>query len=335
MKNHNEMVNAVFQRREEYETKKNTRIKRAMFVIVSCILVSFTTVSVYAISAIIKEMNIFQKAYEDGVSISEVDTEGNLNFEDFSGFDTVGQDGNIDNVTGETFEDPKVDIFNKMLNTIDNFDYLHLKMQTSMLDSEKTEVEFQINIESGISYESVTENGYVSTETYSKDSNMIYVDNDAKTYIEYYLPTYTRSDTPYIRLADRITTEEDGLPCYHYRRNITNCPLASYSIVPQELTFSYLKDFGKWEITDESFEYLGRTCIVIEGETAPYIEEKHSAESFAMVVDSETGILMKFEGTKNGDVVCYTSVTSYSFEKSVSVKNFDIDQYSDYEKKTR
>lgn len=335
MKNHNEMVNAVFQKRDEYEAKKSRLIKKTMSAIVACILISIMTVSVYAISSIIKEMNIFQKAHEDGISISEVDTEGNFIHEDLSNLDTTIEDESIDGVSGEKFEDSKADIFNKMLNTIDNFDYLCLEMETSMLNSEKTVVEFQINIVKGISYESVTENGYVSSETYSSDGNMIYVDNIGKTYIERYLPTYTRSDTPYIKLKERITTGEDGIPCYHYRRNITNCPLASYSIVPQELTFSYLKDFGKWNITDDNFEYLGRNCTVIKGKTASYIEEKQGSDEFTMVVDSETGILLKLEGTKSGNVVYYTTVTSCNFEKTISVKVFDFNQYFGYKEKVR
>ena len=330
MKNHKEMIDKVFERRAEYENTQKAKYKRTIAIVISCILVLATTVSVYAISSIIKEKNIFQKAHESGIDISEVDTNGEFEYEDFS--DEVKDENDI---TSETFEDPKVDIFNKMLNTIDHFAYLSLTLETSMLNNNKTSIEFQINIAEGLSYEAVKENGCVLKETYCKDSNMIYVDNNEQIYIENYLPAYSRSDTPYIKLVDRITTEEDGLPCYHYRRNVTNCPLASYSIVPQELAFSYLKDFDKWEIVDNDFEYLGRKCLVIEGETTPYVDEKHGADKYIMIVDVETGILMSFEGFKNGTVVSYTKVTDCSFESALSVKQFDINNYALYEREVR
>ena len=336
MKNHNEMVDAVFQRKREYESRKSISVKRAVTVLWVFIALSVATISVYAITYIIKEKNIYQKAYDDGISISEVDTEGNFAHEDFSSYSTTDSDTNDGyGIEKETFEDPKAEIFNKMLNTIDYFNYIDLTLETSMLSAEKTIIQFQVNIENGSSYEAVTENGFLTSETYTQSGNMIYVDNKAKTHTENYLPVYTRNDTPYIKLADRITTEDDGLPCYHYRRNITNCPLASYSILPQELAFSYLKDFDKWEISNENIEFLDRNCVVISGEIAPYISGKHGADKFTMYIDSQTGILMKLVGFINDEVAFYTVVTSCSFEDSITVKEWDEKMYADYSKQTR
>lgn len=336
MKNHNEMVNAVFERKREYESRRSISVKRAVTVLWVLIALSVATVSVCAISYIIKEKNIYQKAHDKGISISQVDTEENFTHANLSSFNTT--DDNVNNnieLEGEVFDDPKANIFNKMLNSIDYFNYIDLTLETSMLSAEKTIIQFQVNIENGISYEAVTENGFLTSETYTQSGNMIYVDNKAKTYTENYLPVYSSDDTPYIKLADRITTEDDGLPCYHYRRNITNCPLASYSIVPQELTFSYLKDFNKWEIANESINFLNRNCVVINGETAPYISGKQGADKFTMYVDSETGILMKLVGFKNDEVIFYTAVTNCSFEDSITVKKYDDNLYADYNKQIR
>ena len=336
MKNHDEMVNAVFERKREYESRRSISVKRAITVIWVLIALSVATVSVCAISYIIKEKNIYQKAHDEGIDISQVDTERNFAHEDLSSFSTIDKNVNNDSVIeGEVFDDPQADIFNKMLNTIDYFNYIDLTLETSMLNAKKTIIQFQINIENGNSYEAVSENGFLTSETYTQSGNMIYVDNNAKTYTENYLPVYSRDDTPYIKLANRITTEDDGLPCYHYRRNITNCPLASYSIVPQELAFSYLKDFEKWEISNESIEFLNRNCVVISGEIAPYISGKHGADKFTMYVDSQTGILMKLVGFKNDEVTFYTTVTSCSFEDSITVKEWNAKMYADYSKQTR
>ena len=81
---------------------------------------------------------------------------------------------------------------------------------------------------------------------------------------------------------------------------MTNCPLASYCVFPQELAYSYLKDFDKWDIVDDNMVFLGRECVKIMGTPSPYIAEKHGIDNFTMVVDSSTCILLDFQGTLGG-----------------------------------
>lgn len=311
--------------------------KNVMTVIISLTLISAMAISAFAISSIVKEKNIFQLASENGIDIANVDDEENFKYTkfDLNKMDATKVDLSDSSSKVEIYSDPKVDIYNKMLNTIDYFNSISLTMETSMLGDEITTVEYQTNIDSGLSYQSVDEGDGVITETYSEDNNMIYVDNTARTYTENYLPTYTRADTPYMNLNKRIVTGEDGIPCYYYRRNVTNCPLASYSIVPQEITFSYLKDFDKWTIEDDAVEYLGRNCVKIVGTPSPYIATKHNIDSFTMIVDTTTGILMKYEGSLGGDISRYMTVTECSFESRVAVKQFNIDDYSTYKAETR
>jgi len=159
---------------------------------------------------------------------------------------------------------------------------------------------------------------------------MVRVDNLARTYMQNYLPTYTRSDTPYIPLDSRITTAEDGIPTYTYRRNITNCPLASYSVVPQEIAFSYLEDFDKWDITDDNVTFLGRSCVKISGTPSPYIAAKHNIDRFTMVVDSATGILLDFSGTLGETVSRYMTVTECALETRTAIPQFSADNYAGY-----
>lgn len=298
--------------------------KMLKVVVLTTLVLSMTVVSVNAVSSIFKEANMFQIAEKSGNINQVIETEDfrYTHFEQEALLPLQGEE--------DTPLSPKVNIYNKMLNSIDYFNNLVLTMETSMLNEGVTTVEYQIDINSNVSYQSVIEDGQITSETYSQAENMILVNNTEKTYMQNYLPTYTRNDTPYIPLESRITTGEDGIPCYFYRRNVTNCPLASYSVFPQEITYSYLKDFDKWEIEDNNVTYLGRDCVKIVGTPSPYIAEKHSIDSFTMFVDSDTGILLNFQGTLNGNVSRYMRVTECIFEAKAPIKQFNLADYDGY-----
>lgn len=311
------------------------KIRRTALTVDICLaLIATTAISTFAISSIIKEKNPYQIAAERNSSISEVDTGKNFKYTEFDSNEEIKSDNHISNeITDEPSNDPKIIIYKKMLNTIDYFNEVELTLETSMLGNEKAIIRYQTNIDEGYAYESVSENGILVSETYG-DPNSVYltfVDNKARTYNQHYLGSFKRLDTHYTPLANRIFTEEDGIPCYVYRKNVTNCPLASYSLVPQEMAFSYLKDFGNWEIVDDEVEYLGRICIKINGKTTPYVANKHCSDTFTMLVDSETGILMKFEGVRDGDITNYIMVTDCTFGKiKAAVKQFDANEYTSY-----
>ena len=230
----------------------------------------------------------------------------------------------------ENISDPKTAIYNRMLNTIDYFNALSATMETSMLNNEIATVEYNTNINSGESYQKVSVGEKTMTETYGRNDSMINVNNTSGQYLVMQGQMFGRDDAPYIPLEKRIVTEDDGMPCYYYRKNITNCSYASYSIFPQEFTFSYLKDFELWDITDDNADYLGRKCVKIEGVPSSYIAEKHNIDNFTMIVDSQTGILMQFTGTKDGEVSRYMKITDISLESNSSIKHFNANEYSSF-----
>ncbi len=230
----------------------------------------------------------------------------------------------------EKISDPKAAIYNRMLNTIDYFNALSATMETSMLNNEIATVEYNTNINSGESYQKVSVGEKTMTETYGRNDSMINVNNTSGQYLVMQGQMFGRDDAPYIPLEKRIVTEDDGMPCYYYRKNITNCSYASYSIFPQEFTFSYLKDFELWDITDDNADYLGRKCVKIEGVPSSYIAEKHNIDNFTMIVDSQTGILMQFTGTKDGEVSRYMKITDISLESNSSIKHFNANEYSSF-----
>jgi hypothetical protein len=323
--------------------------KKIAAIALTVVMIMALAMSVYAFSPIIKEMNIFQKAARDGVNISMVDADKDFRYTpmdnqakidyDVAGEFNVARGSNIvcRSVEMEHFVDPKTDIYNKMLNTIDYLDKVTAIAKTNMLGASETTLTYNVNIDSGISYQSVKENDVLVSENFSDTkTGVVSVNNVRKTYSDSYLPTYTRNDTQYIALDKRIVDGDDGIPCYSYRRNITNCSLASYCLVPQEITFSYLKDFDTWEIDDRDAEYLGRPCVVISGTPSPYIATKHKIDSFKMTVDKETGVLLSFEGNLGDKFVRYMNVTEISYaDEGEAVKTFDTASYSNYESLVR
>ena len=310
--------------------------KKIAAVILSVALIIALAASVYAFPAIIKEMNIFQKAARDGVSISAVGEAKDFRHTPINNTKRIDSDISGKAVATEHFSDDKTDIYNRMLNTIDYLDRVSVTARTNMISTSESILSYDVNIDAGISYQSVTENDKLVSETFSStESGMVAVNSIDRTYSEKNVPVYTRKDTPYINLAERIVDGDDGIPCYYYRRNITNCPLASYCLVPQEITFSYLKDFDTWEIVDNDAEYLGRSCVVINGTPSPYIAAKHKIDSFKMIVDKETGVLLSFEGMLGDELIRYMNVTEISCnDVRTPVRQFDEAQYSEYESLT-
>ena len=319
--------------------------RRSLVLLMTVVAVCATVATTYAISSIYKEKNAFQIAAEkhDTKAVESVEDFKYTHFDESEGKVILQGDeqpiapkeDKMDSVeAGNISDDPKVNIYNKMLNTIDYFNNVTLEMDTSMLADEVTTVQYQIDIDSRLAYQAVAESGNTLTETYSEDENMIHVDDVERTYKQRYGQTYQRSDTPYIELQDRVTTEDDGIPYYRYRRNVTNCPLASYCVFPQELAYSYLKDFDKWDIVDDNMVFLGRECVKIMGTPSPYIAEKHGIDSFTMVVDSSTGILLDFQGTLGGSVSRFMTVKECLFEAKSVVKQFNLTEYEGYEEIT-
>ena len=306
--------------------------KRKLVVAVAIIMIiSALSATVYATYQIIKEMNIFQKAAAEGKSVSEVDSAGDFNYTkpDIIADEIVQADSN-QNVP-EVFSDLKTDMYNKMLNSIDYLNRVKAVAVTNMIGEKESTITYHSDIDTGISYQSVMESDTVISETFSNILvGMTEVYHTEKTYVENYLPVYSREDTPYIPLEERIVEGEDGIPCYSYRRNITNCPLASYSIVPQEIAFSYLKDFDLWTIENESSTYLDRPCVVICGKPSPYISSKQQIDSFEMIVDKETGVLLSFSGTYQDTSVIYSKITHIDYEDQETIKSFVKEAYPEY-----
>lgn len=309
----------------------NTR--RRMGRLLLAAVVAAALLSTFTVARTLKAKNIFQAAADQGVDISQVDVDGDLAHTSLppqQSQDPLPAQSQPVTAADIHYDDPKVDIYHKMLNTIDFFHQLDATVETSMLADSVTTLHIQTDLDAAQAHQTVLVDGEVLVETYARDGVLTQVDHQDQTYYPNYGRVYTRADTPYLPLDQRITTEEDGMPCYSYRRNITNCDLASYAILPQELTFSYLKDFHRWEIADEDVTWLGRDCLRLEGTPTPYSGDKHGGDHFTMVVDKATGILMEFSVQRQGQVVSHTAVTSFSLELPSGIGAFDPADYPGY-----
>ena len=344
------MQKLIKNQKKSYWHLVNTASKRVAIISIAIIsllssMLCIEPIRVSAIEAfeeiIIKTKNIFQVAYENGTPLSEVDKEGNFKYTEFDGeVRETQQDEASSIITGETFADPKTNIYNKMLNTIDFFNTAELSVDIHMAEGEEFKVDYYTDIDGSSAYQAIYDHGVLTSETYCSSNSefLTYVDNKRKTYNQYYFKVYKRSDSPYIPLEERIIFDDmtgDGLPIYTYRRNITNCTLASYCLFPEGFTYSYLADFERWKIEDDNVDYLDRKCIKIVGRPNPYTGNKHNNENFVMLVDEQTGIILKFEGYKNGELTGYQTVTKCIIDKQPTIKQFDLNDYSSYTEEFR
>lgn len=278
--------------------------------IITCLLLTLLASMVVSVCAagIVKQKNQFQLAAENqNINIHEMDTGHDLSYTPLDGTYTAAV-----NASDTAEYNDKVSIYSKMLNSIDNYNSLRLVFDTTMIGDTELTIECQTNIDKGMSYQAVYSGNELLRETSADGSKVSSLNHETKAYDADSRNVISRTDAYEIALSERITTGEDGLPRYYYRQNATNCSYASYAMFPQEIAFSYLKDFELWEISGTE-EYLGRTCVVIEGIPCDYIGEKHNIDSFVIYVDSDTGVLLKLIGIKDNIEVPYITVTECSY----------------------
>lgn len=225
----------------------------------------------------------------------------------------------------------KENIYHKMLNTIDFYNFVSGTLETSMLTpGENTVVDYQVDFNLRQAYERV-HNNQTDAETYNLNSKLYDFDNLEKSKDIALVDSDKSLSTP-IPDDERITKMEDGSPCYNNRNDPTFLTVSSLSLFPQGMTFGYLQDFNTWDIKGTQ-TYLGRECAVVEGGSASSYGEKLATASFRILVDAQTGIILKFEGfDQNGNVSNYVTTTSFTVsEKSLrSAVSYDLSKYEDY-----
>jgi len=131
----------------------------------------------------------------------------------------------------------------------------------------------------------------------------------------------------------RTYTDENGDKNYVYRGNATNINSSELNLFSQYLAFGYLEDFNNWDIIGTD-EYLGRYCTIIQGGYTEY-GTKFNVDNFKMYVDSNTGVVLRYEGYSNDTLVDYAIVTDISYTSDIDINEISalIENYaSQYEK---
>lgn len=207
----------------------------------------------------------------------------------------------------------KKDLFNIMLNSIDYYNTISGKLIDKTNQSTELTVEFAADMLNQISYENCY-NSEFNIENYYEYDQLTRYNNVEKNYTKH---NYSSPRTiGCMDNEDRITISDDGYNCYLYRERPVSTSLSNICIQSQELTFSFLGDFSLWDTSGKE-KYLDRDCYIIEGKTQDYYNEKLNISSFKFLVDSKTGILLKFEGyDSNGNLSKYMSVSEISIDST-------------------
>lgn len=223
----------------------------------------------------------------------------------------------------------KKSIFFKMLNTIDYFDTAEGSIEICDEGKMRTS-EFACNLLTADSYEYVVWNNEVF-ENYSSSNGELYeVCNDRKS-ITASLGSCNIEEAVPIPDNERITVADDGINCYSHRADPTNTLTAREGLQPQELTFNFMTVEDNWDITGET-KFLGRDCVVIEGSTNDYAEEKLGVYTFKFTVDTETGVLMKYDGfDADGNIISYSKFNEITFNSDPEIKKFNPEEYAGFE----
>ena len=247
------------------------------------------------------------------------------------------------------YDSQKSSVLDAMLNSIDYYNSATGKFVTTLInENEETTVDYQVDIDAQTAYQSVKDT-VTNKESYYSDYQELVYNNRIRSYerIDTMFPVDERLTSGKKSVAtggiefnakargteERIVTNPDGTKEYRYRSNLTNTSLAGMSLFSQELTFGLLGNKENWSLQGER-EFAGRTCLEIQGYTDTYYAEKLGFQTFILLVDKFTGILLDLKGyNSQNELVQYLETKEISIdEPAISTLKFQncMDKYSDY-----
>ena len=139
-------------------------------------------------------------------------------------------------------------------------------------------------------------------------------------------PLARRDTIRYTDPASAVSVNaNDGMTEYNGHGSVHGLPSsnAAYALDPESFAFRFLKDFTRWEITEEC-TCLDRTCVRVTGQLDRYESSRMGAETFSMLVEKESGILMLLtvgEGAAEKEI---SRVTEISFDQAAVPTREDI-----------
>ncbi|WP_304433308.1 hypothetical protein [Acutalibacter muris] len=238
----------------------------------------------------------------------------------------------------------KEEVFDRMLNSIDYFNTAQICFDLLMSPVEEPiTCIIETNLVTGESYEATVpliagaasiDGALAEVETYSDGDNITNYYNKKKEYCVMF-PAAKRmlceQELPK-DLPRAFIGTDDNMPNYINRVDSTNTTFGSYCLFPQGLTFGFLTDFSLWNI-DGNEKYLDRDCLALSGNATESYGQKLNIETFSMLVDSTTGILLKLEGrNQRGEITAYMTVNSIVVDgpATQAMGEHDMSKYTDY-----
>ena len=209
--------------------------------------------------------------------------------------------------------DSKENIYHKVLNSIDYYNYAEGTLLTNMISSDGVEFtsEYALDLSEGRAYE------HIHNEETEFDARIFVKDG-----LTYSISLPTEGSPVVVDVSGSTGSEENytvsvadgdnsGVPEYSYRLDPTNLSFASsYSLFPQEIIFSTLSNLDNWEPIGKE-EYLGRQCIAVEGGSE--WTARRGSDSFKMLIDEKSGILLALDCfDTNGNSIYYIKTVKFS-----------------------
>lgn len=139
-------------------------------------------------------------------------------------------------------------------------------------------------------------------------------------------PLARRDTIRYTDPASAVSVNDsDGMTEYNGHGSVHGLPSSygAYALDPESFAFRFLKDFTRWDIAEEC-SYLDRTCVRVTGQLDRYESSRMGAETFSMLVEKESGILMLLtvgEGAAEKEI---SRVTEISFDRTAIPTREDL-----------
>lgn len=295
------------------------------------------------------DLVLSKNSYSSQVDIVSDTEESKLEDNDFRNKDYMNldfHDRELDKAV-DYHDATKEDIFYMMLNTIFYFDKVS---GTVMFQTDNPDVvyvdEFQCSLSDAQSYSCVSQRRIedknkieVGCLSEPLDENIIYCNGIDRIDVFPMEKTYSVFNGGAVTLANvirmpnekRLCIDDDGEHIFNMLTTPTNVFSASMCIQPQEITVGYLNNFDLWNVVDV-ITIDGRSYYIIQGEAEESYGARFDVSNFTFTVDTQTGIIVKFEGCDmDGNINQFVYTENLKFEDEASqVTLFNKNDYIDY-----
>ncbi|KPU46052.1 hypothetical protein OXPF_05330 [Oxobacter pfennigii] len=141
---------------------------------------------------------------------------------------------------------------------------------------------------------------------------------------------YSAEDSKYIKAKDRYNKDINGNKTILLRVDQAHMGIAQRSLFPQDIAASFLQDYSKWDITGEE-KYLNYDVYKVEGTLESYLSEKLGGNRFKMLVEKNTGILLKYEVFGEDNILNTTlETTLFKLNADIDDKDFVKENAAEY-----